>query len=778
VPERSFGAVTVLLGKACELGDARACVGAAVVSNHLGAKAELPRFIGLLAKACELEIDVVCQLVAEAYREGALGLNFSTGLGDPEDWKRANELFEQGCALGDGDACADLGASYSNGSGVPIDRKRANELQEKACELGNGRGCKNLGAAFSFGAGVPQSWARANALYEKGCDLGYGRACNELGLAFEYARGVAKEMVRASALFDKACDLNDPAACVEIGYLHATGDGAPQDWARANFLYEKACRLANGIGCSNLGFSYEEGTGVKQDWRRANELYAQGCELGSGKACSNLGNNYARGAGTTKDVNKSYELHEKACDLGKSGSCAFLGDRYAAGDDVPKDPGRAASFFEKACALDLAEGCIALGDSYRDGTGVPRNRDRADALYEKTCDLGQGAGCKALLDARWTAKDSPGSIDALTILARRWPESLSTINHEVVLRAMGASFAREAKEKRFRLLETIYEAGWRPPVEGRAHWAWRDLASMLLERGRDDSAARVAALVTDVDVLISMRVDSRFDTIVQGDPARYDIARALASQLQRDRQALAKAPRSLKHLQALLGTLLKAGRAEEALGLADEAIARADASTASPFDDADKLNWIRDARSDASWQLGRWQQAVEELERAGKLAENGHLNVSQRINLAGLYCALDRPRDALATLESVGEMSSYGAMALRSVQLRAAIGLGDTAAAATTLAWIRDHHADAEDVFQRSLIYAGRLDEAARVLIARLKNPDHRSEALLSVQDYLPTPMTQRRREWDARWNQVRARADVRAAIASVGRVERFELVQ
>ena len=122
-------------------------------------------------------------------------------------------------------------------------------------------------------------------------------------------------------------------------------------------------------------------------------------------------------------------------------------------------------------------------------------------------------------------------------------------------------------------------------------------------------------------------------------------------------------------------------------------------------------------------------------------------------------------------------MSSYGAMALRSVQLRAAIGLGDTAASAAALAWIRDHHADAEDVFQRSLIFAGRLDEAARVLIAHLKDPDRRTEALVAVQDYLPSPMTQRQREWDARWNQVRARSDVRAAIASVGRVERFALV-
>jgi TPR repeat protein len=752
-----------------------------------------------------LEIGFVCQLVAEAYRDGVglkqdlaranllhetacelgeplgcrdLAVSYRDGRGVAQDWTRANAFFEKACSLEHADSCADLGASYANGSGVPTDRKRANDLHEKACELGSGRGCKNLGAAFSSGAGVPQSWARANALYEQGCDLGYGRACNELGLTFEYARGVAKDMVRASALFDKACVLDEPLACVEIGYLHATGNGAPQDWARANSLYEKACRLGNGLGCSNLGFSYEEGTGVAQDWRRANELYAQGCKLGSGKACSNLANNYAMGAGATKDLQRSFELHEKACNLGESGSCAALGGRYAAGADVPKDPGRAASFFEKACALDLPEGCIALGDSYSAGTGVPRGRDRAAALYEKTCELGQGAGCKALLAARWASKDSPGSIDALTILARRWPESLSTIDHEVVLHAMGASFAPDAKEKRFRLLETIYEIGWRPPVEGDAHWAWRDLAEMLLERGRDDQAARVATLVTDIDVLISMRIDSRFDAIVQREPERYDIARAVASRLRKDREAWAKAPRSLGHLLTLLGTLLKAGRAEEALGLADEAITRADASATPPFDDADKLNWVRNRRSDAIRQLGRWQQAVEELERAGKLTEHGRLNVSQRINLAGLYCAVDRPRDALAALDSVGEMSSYGTMALRSVQLRAAIELGDTAAADRALAWLRDHQADAQDLFQRSLIHAGRLEEAAQVLIARLKNPDHRTEALVSVQDYLPTPMTQRQREWDARWNHVRARSNVRAAIASIGRVERFDVVK
>jgi TPR repeat protein len=877
VSERSPGTAMALLDKACALGDARACIGAAILNHHFGGEAEFPRVIGLLERACELEIGIVCRLVAQAYEEGAgvqqdlsradelyqracdlsdgegcqrlasnldrglgvakdvaqanllrdkacelvepagcydlgvsyengrgvaqdwtranallekacrlrlgrscteLGLNFSRGRGVPQDWKRANDLFEQGCSLGEGTGCTDLGASYANGSGVPPDRKRANDLHEKGCELGSGLGCWNLGAAFAFGKGVTRSWARANALYEKGCDLGYGGACNELGLAFEYTRGVAKDMVRASALFDKGCVLDEPAACVEIGYLHATGNGALHDMARANSLYEKACRLGDGLGCSNLGFSYEEGAAVAQDWHRANELYAQGCELGSGKACSNLGNNYAKGAGATKDLQRSRELFEKACVLGESHSCIDLGGTYAAGTDVPKDPGRAASFFEKACALDLPEGCIALGDSYRAGTGIPRDPDRAAALYEKTCGLGQGAGCKALLAARWAANDAPGSIEALTILARRWPEALSTLRQDVILQAMRASFAPDAKEKRFRLLETIYEIGWRPLVEGNAHWAWRDLAEMLLERGRIERATQVATLITDVDVLISMRIDNRFDAIVQHDPERYDIVRAISSRLQKDREAWAKAPRSLDHLLTLLETLQMSGRAEEALRLVDEAITRADESSTPPFDDADKLNWIRNRRSDVLRQLGRWQQAVEELERASKLTESGHPNVSQQLNLAGLYCAVDRPRDALAALDSVGEMSSYGTMVLRSVNLRAAIELGDTASADRSLAWLRDHQVDAEDVFQSSLIYAGRLDDAAQVLIARLKNPDHRTEALVSVQDYLPTPRTQREREWDTRWNQVRARSDVRAAIAGVGRVERFDVVK
>ena len=51
--------------------------------------------------------------------------------------------------------------------------------------------------------------------------------------------------------------------------------------------------------------------------------------------------------------------------------------------------------------------------------------------------------------------------------------------------------------------------------------------------------------------------------------------------------------------------------------------------------------------------LGRWEDAVADLEYASGMTEYEHGNVNQTINLASLYVGLDRPADALATIARV-----------------------------------------------------------------------------------------------------------------------------
>ncbi len=72
---------------------------------------------------------------------GKLGNVYARGDGVPQDWTRANALFEKSCDLGEKLACAELAASFAIGRGVPRDATKVEALRKKACELGDERAC-------------------------------------------------------------------------------------------------------------------------------------------------------------------------------------------------------------------------------------------------------------------------------------------------------------------------------------------------------------------------------------------------------------------------------------------------------------------------------------------------------------------------------------------------------------------------------------------------------------------------------------------------------------
>ena len=88
------------------------------------------------------------------------------------------------------------------------------------------------------------------------------------------------------------------------------------------------------------------------------------------------------------------------------------------------------------------------------------------------------------------------------------------------------------------------------------------------------------------------------------------------------------------------------------------------------------------------------------------------------------------------------------------------------------LAYLRQHRDDAEDTWQLAMLDAGDFDGAAALLIARLRDPEKRYEALGEVQEYLPLPRLPIQAEALARWEKLVTREDVAAAINEVGRRE------
>jgi hypothetical protein len=370
-------------------------------------------------------------------------------------------------------------------------------------------------------------------------------------------------------------------------------------------------------------------------------------------------------------------------------------------------------------------------------------------------------------------------VSTLTVMMQRWPDRSGKLNPDYIL-----SVVNEAKQlpngAALPLLQALYGAHWKLKWEIEPSTAWRDLTLLLLDKARIAEAHEVASHVTDVYVLIAMRADRRLDAVIAANPAQFDIKAATGREFQARQAAADKTPQSLELKTWVINSLLRQQHYEAALAASDSVVLDI-RSTNYPeklYDDYDETrSWFLDLRATALERVGRWDEAVAQLTAASLLSEKYTGNVDQLINLGDLYCELERPRDALATIGSmVAPTSPFGAMQLESVRLEAAEQLRDTQQVRRSLDYVRAHRADAPSTYVDSLIVVNQLDQAARVLIAQLLDKDQRQAALLSVQGFAPIPGTPRDMTLAARRRAVIARPDVRAAIDKVGRVDSYRV--
>jgi hypothetical protein len=104
--------------------------------------------------------------------------------------------------------------------------------------------------------------------------------------------------------------------------------------------------------------------------------------------------------------------------------------------------------------------------------------------------------------------------------------------------------------------------------------------------------------------------------------------------------------------------------------------------------------------------------------------------------------------------------------------LNCAEQLGEAAEAELQLKTLREHQRDSVSTFERALVSANRLDEAATLLLSRLADPDQRLDALMSVQQYASTSLPPRAEVLSQRWQRVLAQAKLRQAILELGTLE------
>jgi tetratricopeptide (TPR) repeat protein len=372
-------------------------------------------------------------------------------------------------------------------------------------------------------------------------------------------------------------------------------------------------------------------------------------------------------------------------------------------------------------------------------------------------------------------------IEELTILAQRWPDRLSGMNSDFIARAVNDARRLPSRDA-FPFLQALYGAHWKLKGGIEPSAAWRDLALLLLERNRQAEAFEVASRIGDPYVLISIRADRRFDSVVAANPARFAVDAAAQREFHDLEAASDASPRLLVLQVQILGALMHQRHYAAMLGAADSVLA-AIRSTNYPehlYDDlSDQEPWFLEYRSIALYRMGRWDDAVTQLQEAADLFENHAGNVSQRIDLGELDCDLGRPKDALAAIGDItAPVSPYGGMQIEKIRLEAAVQLGDGDQVKRSLGYLRMHRAVSSETYEEALIAVGDVDGAARVLTGRIEDPRERLDALASVQEYAsepqgPGPVAA---ILDARFHATIAREDVQGAIRRVGRVERYDL--
>lgn len=360
-------------------------------------------------------------------------------------------------------------------------------------------------------------------------------------------------------------------------------------------------------------------------------------------------------------------------------------------------------------------------------------------------------------------------------VAKHWPERLDALEPGAIGHFVYGM--NGAAALRLEVLQALFDSEWTHSGLG-ASDLWYELAVMRIDRGEVDAARAAVSRIARPLELIKLISDKRFDPIVDPHAAEFDIKRAAQRNVD-DLRVLALLNPTRLDVEMELGyAMLMAGMHEEVIAAADGILAAIEQSSpdGEAFEDLEQKIWILNNRSIALRMLGRNNDAIAALERASKLSEDGQTNVSQALNLGTLYCELNRPDEALAAIGLLGEMSGYGRMVQARIQQCAALLTGDRATADRALTYLREHKADSASILLKALLHQGRMDEAAGLLIDQLTSRKSRGEMLLSIQQFEETPPLPGRVELDARRQELLARPDVRASIAKVGRVGRFEL--
>lgn len=386
-------------------------------------------------------------------------------------------------------------------------------------------------------------------------------------------------------------------------------------------------------------------------------------------------------------------------------------------------------------------------------------------------------------DAAAFAEDGRGMVEVIEALVRLRGDAPDSVVANLSDGIVGSLHRRliDDPELSERFVEALIAADWnRNAAPGARDWVFARAMRSRFDRGDEIGAIRFLDRIQGPQALVETFLRNRYAGLwpIIEQRAGADLGRLAQSYEATLRDAQAIDPANVAVLELYVLHLNELGRHAEALALAAPVVDDADR-----VDDAgEKGFWLVNHAAYSELALGRGDAALTRMERLlGRGIEANPMLISMAINRVLMLRSLGRYDQALAGAEALAAQtegnniaSDYGRMLIWSAAACSAHALDQREAAAQWRARLEATPQTNESAVLRAYLCLDDLAAAEAFVIERLAsaNPTTMLKALQrSSVDSRPTPTDA---ELAARFEALRERSAVRAAIARIGRVREF----
>ncbi|HXI88087.1 MAG TPA: hypothetical protein VNH64_11545 [Parvularculaceae bacterium] len=374
---------------------------------------------------------------------------------------------------------------------------------------------------------------------------------------------------------------------------------------------------------------------------------------------------------------------------------------------------------------------------------------------------------------------APEAVDAIERLSKIAPKVISEISLPLLSNVSRLYQQDENQRLRFRFLQALFAADYRPPDPAdRIDGVRIEYIHLLLENRWKADAVEQIRLIADPTIVAEFLFDKSYDDLARfpGMPTVGSVAELVAAEVARAKEIATNNPGSMNAAVREIQALRMAGMFDAAATRAAAVVSAAESPDApSKFADyVDMAPWLYNEYADALYDVGKDDEARAAFSKAATFDENGAPNVSQTINFAEMLFGEGRFDEAQSTIAKLDRRfaSPYGKMWASAARVCIKAFKRTLKAGDADLAFVKANAAENGAAFAKAMLCIDDEDAVAAQLIQRLEDPFRRAAALRPLQNTIDPPHSLPIDiELNRRAEAVAARPEVAAAIDKAGRI-------